>query len=350
MNVRAGIVGGTGYGALELLRLLAAHPQVQVARVYSRGDAGRSLGEVYPHLAHLDLRFAAYDPQTAADEVEVLFFATPAGVCGRAMSELAAAGALEALRVIDLSGDLRLPPDEYREWYREEPAPAEFSAAACYGLSEYNRAELAGARLVSNPGCFATAALLGALPALGAGLAEAQGVVIDGKSGVSGAGRTPGEGTHFPAANENVTPYKPGRHQHVPEIERYLTRFGELPGPARVLFQPHLLPLTRGLMCNVYLRTEASETELRAAYADAYAGAPFVRLRPAGAPLPGVKDVAGSNFCDIGLHRDERSGLLQVVSVIDNLGKGAAGQAVQNMNLTLGLPEDAGLGFVPVYP
>jgi len=346
-KLRAAIIGSTGYGGVELIRLLLRHPQVQIASVVSSTAAGTPITDGYPHLAELlPLTLDGMDSALLKSKADVVFTATPHGVSTAIVPELLEAG----LRVIDLSGDFRLQSGEvYRQWYKKEPAPPALLKQAVYGLAEVFGDEVAGARFISNPGCYPTAALLGLIPAVAAGLIQPESIIIDAKSGVSGAGRGLSLTAHYAETNENFKAYKANQHQHTPEIEQAL---GRISGRDTVVtFTPHLVPMTRGILNTMYaqLTDPLAVEDLIACYRSYYKGKAFVRIRPKG-QLPATKEVTGSNYCDIGFSVDERTGRVTIVSVIDNLVKGAAGQAVQNLNLMMGWDETLGLDVYPIYP
>lgn len=343
--MRVGVVGASGYSGIEIVRHLLRHPRVALAYLASDASAGRDLDDLYPHLRGLcSCALEPYSADSAAAAADVALVALPAGRSGQAAAELIERG----LRVIDLSGDYRLPADVYERWYGRA-APPNPAVPPVYGLPEASAQSVRDARLVANPGCYPTAALLALLPAVKAGLVARDGIVIDAKSGVSGAGRSASLDTHFSEVNENCRPYKVGVHQHTPEIEAVL---GAAAGsPVVVSFTPHLIPMTRGILATAYaqLAPGVDEADVRGAYETFYRGKPFVRLLPAGA-WPQTKAVLGSNYCDLALHVDERTRRLVALAALDNLVKGAAGQAVQNLNLMAGWPEDEGLRQVPLYP
>lgn len=346
---RVAVVGATGYAGVELVRLLVRHPEAELALVTSDSYAGIQLSRVYPHLTGIaDFELQAFDPDRVAEEANVAFLALPAGLSSTMVPSLRERG----VRVIDLGGDFRIPGPLFREWYKKDPPSEAVREEAVYGLTEWNRERVAGASFVSNPGCYPTAALLGLLPAVRNRGVEADGLIIDAKSGVTGAGRGVNLGNHFAEVAENFKAYKVAEHQHTPEIEYHLAAFGQ--GSARVSFTAHLLPMGRGILVTAYgtLTGEWREwtTErMWEVYQDAYRQEPFVRVRPAG-QWPQTKEVRGTNLCDIGLTVERRTGRMIVVSVIDNLVKGAAGQAVQNLNVMMGWPETMGLDLVPMYP
>ncbi|HEX9993629.1 MAG TPA: N-acetyl-gamma-glutamyl-phosphate reductase [Acidimicrobiales bacterium] len=342
-----GVVGASGYAGAELLRLLAAHPDLHVAWAAAASAAGTAVADRYPGLApaYGDLAFRATDE--ALDEgADVVFCALPHGESAGVALAAAAAGAV----VCDLSADFRLlDPAAYPAWYgADHPAPGELGAWA-YGLPELHRDELRGARKVAVPGCYPTAAVLALAPALAAGLVAPDGIVVDAKSGVSGAGRSPADATLFAQANESVRPYGAPSHRHTPEIEQELSRVAGR--PLVVTFTPHLVPMTRGelVTCYATLVDGADQAAVDACYRAAYASEPFVDPLPAGT-WPATRSVAGTNRALVGATVDARAGRLVVAAAIDNLGKGAAGQAVQCANLAVGLPETAGLDHLAPGP
>jgi N-acetyl-gamma-glutamyl-phosphate reductase len=327
------VLGASGYAGALAARLLHRHPGFELSAVTSRSDAGSRLADLYPyHRVPLTLEELDFDRHAKVDAAVVAY---PHGASAPVVSDLRDRG----VKVVDLSADFRLRDvGVYEEWYREHPAP-ELIGDAVYGLPELYRAEIAGADLVANPGCYPTAAILALAP-----LASARAirdVVIDAKSGVSGAGRAATDKTHFVAVDENVNAYGVPRHRHTPEIEQELAALGN---EVTITFTPHLLPLDQGelVSCYVTLTDPGLDTgEIETLYLDAYSGEPFVELTTI---PPGVRDVRESNICRISVHRDERTGRLIVFSAIDNLWKGTASQAVQNLNLMFGLPEEEGIG------
>ncbi|HEU5141433.1 MAG TPA: N-acetyl-gamma-glutamyl-phosphate reductase [Bacillales bacterium] len=345
MNI--GIVGATGYGGADLIRILQNHPEVDSLQLYSSSQPGEPIRDSFPHLQRLpEAGLQEIDPVSMGKSLEVVFMATPAGISSELTPELLA----EGLRVIDLSGDFRIKDSKiYETWYGKKPAPPEWVAKAVYGLTEWTKEEIRDAQLLANPGCYPTATLLGLLPLAQRSLLKQNSIIIDAKTGVSGAGRGFSTATHFSETNENFKVYKVNRHQHTPEIEQELSRWNQQVEP--VTFSPHLVPMTRGIMATIYAEVTEStmEEELRKTFQDSYRNAPFVTVREAG-NFPETKQVYGSNQCDIGISYDERTGRITIVSVIDNLMKGAAGQAVQNFNVMFGFDETTGLGLLPVYP
>ena len=327
----AAVIGATGYTGALSAALLWRHPSIDLVAVTSRSDVGRRLDDLYPrHRVPLTLEELDLDRHGAVDAVIVAY---PHGASAGVVAALRARGA----RVVDLSADFRLRDlDVYRRWYGDHGAP-ELLDGAVYGLTELYRERVADAELVANPGCYPTATLLALAPLARAGLIDD--VVVDAKSGVSGAGRAPSEQVHFVTADENVNAYGVPAHRHAPEIVQELTALG---APVQATFVPHLLPLDQGELVSCYVTPtrEAGADELAQLYADAYVGEPFVELtdRP-----PGVRDVRDTNVCRISVHPDPRTGKVIVFGAIDNLWKGAASQAVQNLNLMLGLGEGEGI-------
>ncbi|MFD2116961.1 N-acetyl-gamma-glutamyl-phosphate reductase [Paenibacillus yanchengensis] len=346
-QLRVAIVGSTGYGGVELVRLLASHPQAKVTSVISSSSAGTPFSDGFPHLQHIrEELLDDVDPALIRTKADVVFLATPAGVAAKITPAFLQAG----LKVIDLSGDYRLKsPALYEEWYKKPAAEEPYLSEAVFGLAEIYGERVKGAALISNPGCYPTATLLGLVPAIKAGFIDPASIIIDAKSGVSGAGRGVSLGTHYSELNENFKAYKLNQHQHIPEIEMVLSDVAEK--PVVTTFSTHLVPMTRGIMSTMYANIVGERTteQFIASYKEFYADRQFVRIRPAGL-LPATKEVWGSNYCDIGFAVDTRTNRVTIVSVIDNLVKGAAGQAIQNMNLMMGWDESLGLQFVPAYP
>jgi N-acetyl-gamma-glutamyl-phosphate reductase len=346
-EIRAAIVGSTGYGGVELIRLLQGHPHVRITSVISSSSAGAPIADGFPHLTEIMVEaLEGVDVELMRQKADVVFLATPAGVSAELAPQLLAAG----LKVIDLSGDFRLKSAaQYEQWYKRKAADEAYLAKAVFGLAEVFGDEVKGADFISNPGCYPTATLLGLIPAVAAGWIDPATLIVDAKSGVSGAGRGLSLGVHYSEVNENFSAYKVNKHQHIPEIEQALSRVAGK--PVVTTFTTHLVPMTRGIMATMYgsLTERRSDEDFIDLYRKYYEGRRFVRIRGKG-KLPATKEVWGSNYCDIGFAVDERTGRVTIVSVIDNLVKGAAGQAIQNLNLMMGWDETAGLLFAPVYP
>ncbi len=339
-KMKVGIINVTGYTGTELARLLWQHQGVEIASVTGRSAVGQKLGQVFPHLSDLDLVI-----QSGVADVDLVFSAMPHKVSAEAVVDALKRG----IKVVDLSADFRLKDAvEYERWYEtSHPAP-ELLGEATYGLTELNRPQVASSRLVANPGCYPTSVILALAPALKQGVIGPQ-IIIDSKSGVSGAGRTLTIETHFPEVNENVSAYALEGHRHLPEMVQELQKFAaEL--PLKVTFLPHLVPMTRGILSSCYARLLQSDTDgeqVRELYRDFYRGEPFVRVVDS---PPQTKQALGTNLCLIYPTVDLRAGRLIVISCIDNLIKGGAGQAIQNMNLMLGFAETMGLEMPAVYP
>ncbi|MGM0852164.1 MAG: N-acetyl-gamma-glutamyl-phosphate reductase [Bacillota bacterium] len=344
MNV--GIVGSTGYGGVELHRLLSNHPNVDDCILYSSSLEGAPYADQYPHLINLSHEVVNPIKIEEMKQLDFVFLAVPSGVSKELSQKLLG----EKAKVIDLSGDLRLKnPQEYEEWYKGESASSDVLQKAVYGLTECNRQSIQEAELIANPGCFPTASLLGLAPLFHHELVEPHSIIIDAKTGLSGAGRKATQSSHFSETQENLRIYKVHQHQHTPEIEQQLNEWNSEAGP--ITFTTHLIPMTRGIMATMYTELNNTYTteQLHNIYQDYYEKHPFIRIRPVG-QFPSTKEVFGTNFCDISIKVDSRTNRVTIVSVIDNLLKGAAGQAVQNMNVMLGLDETTGLYHYPIYP
>ncbi|MCA0988262.1 N-acetyl-gamma-glutamyl-phosphate reductase [Guptibacillus algicola] len=345
--MKAGIVGASGYSGLELIRILLNHPNITIDTIVSPSNAEVKVEEIFPHLTDIvTIQFDSLDCQMLANRVDVVFFATPAGVSSESIPTLIDLGVL----CIDLSGDFRLKGEGlYEEWYKHASPPMKTLEKAVYGLPEFYREEISTATLIANPGCYPTATLLGILPIIKQKWADPTTLIVDGKSGLSGAGRKMSQVTHYTEANENMSAYKLGKHQHIPEIEEVLR--DQIDKDVQVSFSTHLIPLTRGMMCTMVIDLTEDKTsfEIIDYYRSFYKDHPFIRIMPEG-KWPNTKGVSGSNYCDIGISVDSRTTRLTVISVIDNLMKGAAGQAVQNMNLRFGLQERTGLELSPIFP
>ncbi len=344
--VKVAVVGASGYTGVELVRLLDGHPQVELSCVTSRQSAGEELAAVFPSLIErIALRCDPLDIALIAAKADCVFTALPHKTAMTVVPELLAAGKT----VVDLSADYRLRDAKvYKAWYQEHSSP-ELIGEAVYGLPELYREQVRGARLVANPGCYPTSVALALAPLLKKKLIDPATLVIDSKSGTSGAGRSAKVGSLFCEVNEGFKAYGVASHRHTPEIEQTLT---DLAGqPIMVSFTPHLLPINRGILSTCYasLSEKRTTAELVEIFRQHYQGEFFVRVHPEGG-LPNAAYVRGSNFCDIGVVSDPRTGRVIVVSAIDNLVKGAAGQAIQNMNLMFGFEESTGLTGLPVFP
>lgn len=341
--LKVGIVGGTGYTGVELLRLLAGHPQAELRAITSRADAGTPVGQMFPSLrGYVDLSFTHPDA-AHLDQCDVVFFATPNGIAMQQTHSLLEAG----VKVIDLAADFRIKDiAEWEKWYGMTHACPDLAAEAVYGLPEVNREKIRQARLVANPGCYPTAVQLGFIPLLEAGLIEENSLIADSKSGVSGAGRKAEVHTLFSEASDNFKAYGVAGHRHLPEIKQGLANV--LGKPVGLTFVPHLTPMIRGIHATLYGRLK-KDADLQTLFEQRYAYEAFVDVLPAGS-MPETRSVRGSNTCRIAVHRPQGGDTVVVLSVIDNLVKGAAGQAVQNMNIMFGLPESTGLNVVPLLP
>jgi N-acetyl-gamma-glutamyl-phosphate reductase len=342
-NIKVGIVGGTGYTGVELLRLLAQHPQAELVAITSRKEAGMPVAELFPSLrGKVDLAFTE-PSQASLGQCQVVFFATPNAVA----MEQAAALLEQGVKVIDLSADFRIKdvPD-WERWYKARHASPGLVAEAVYGLPELQREAIRGARLIANPGCYPTAVQLGFMPLLEAGVVDTQTLIADAKSGVSGAGRKAEVNILFAEAGDNFHAYGIPGHRHLPEIRQGLA--GMAGHAVGLTFVPHLTPMIRGIHATLYARI-TKETDVQALFEQRYANEPFVDVLPPGSH-PETRSVRAANSCRIAVHRPQGGSMLVVCSVIDNLVKGAAGQAIQNMNLMFGLPEQSGLQQLAVLP
>ncbi|ARP49546.1 MULTISPECIES: N-acetyl-gamma-glutamyl-phosphate reductase [Caproicibacterium] len=342
MTVKAGIIGATGYAGAELVRILSGHPQVQLAAVSSVSFQGKPLSAVYPAYYGL-CDMVCGTQEEVVQKSDAVFAALPHGLSQPLAKECHDAGKV----FIDLGADFRLERlDEYEHWYGVKAVYPDLHAEAVYGLPEFFREQIRGKKLIANPGCYTTAVPLALVPALKAGLISNDGIIADCKSGVTGAGRKMTQDTHYPELNEGMHAYKVGGHRHTPEIEQTLRRVcGE---EVTVTFTPHLLPVNRGILATCYAHLTPGTTleQLQKVYEEFYKNEFFVRVLPQGMRAD-IHHVRYSNFCEIELHIDPRTQMLVAVSALDNMVKGAAGQAVQNMNLSLGLPEKTGLTMFP---
>ena len=346
--VRVAILGASGYGGGELLRLLADHPGAEVTFLGAKDSAGRTLAEVHPHLASSSAGSATLlpiDPGAIVAAADVVFSALPNGMSAGIAPALLEAG----VRVIDLAGDFRLPAEAYPEWYGFDHPAKEWLDKAVYGLPELFGERVPGAQLIANPGCYPTPVILGLAPLLAAGLVVPDAIRVDGKTGLSGAGKSANDATIYNATEESVRPYRVPAHQHTPEMERGLELATGL--TPSVLFVPHLVPTVRGVLTTSYatLAEGATTGSLTEALEAAYAGAPFVRVMPPGGMVDS-KRTRGTNVVELQAVADPRTGTAVIVGAVDNLVKGAAGQAIQNFNLANGFDEATALPTLAVYP
>lgn len=341
--IKVGVVGGTGYTGVELLRLLAQHPKVKLDAVTSRGEAGQKVADLFPNLRrHVDIAFSAPDFDTLK-ACDVVFYATPNGVAMEQVPALLDAG----VKVIDLAADFRLKDAAlWSKWYGKPHAASFLLEEAVYGLPEINREQIKNARLVANPGCYPTAVQLGFAPLLKAGVIDPTRLIADAKSGVSGAGRGASVAHLMCEASESFKAYGVSGHRHLPEITQGLNALSD--GQVKLTFVPHLTPMIRGIHATLYAEL-TKEVDLQSLFEQHFADEAFVDVMPAGA-LPETRSVKGSNMCRIAVYQPQGQNTVVVLSVIDNLVKGAAGQAVQNMNILFDLAEDAGLTQVALLP
>ncbi|MCF8468541.1 MAG: N-acetyl-gamma-glutamyl-phosphate reductase [Sneathiella sp.] len=347
-KIKAGILGASGYTGAEAMRLLLRHPNVEIAFLTADRKAGQPVEEVYPHLGGYGLPDMVSVEEAGWASVDVVFCGLPHGTTQEIIASLPG-----SVKVVDLSADFRIEdPATYAEWYGHEHRALHLQKEAVYGLTELNRKAIASARLVACPGCYPTAALLSLLPLVSRGLIDADDLVIDAKSGVTGAGRGLKQNTLFSEAGEGLSPYSIAKHRHAPEIEQEVAKaIGRSAGDVRVNFVPHLVPMSRGELITAHVRLTAGKTvaDLRAAFDAAYNGEPFIRPLGEGA-IPHTQMVRGSNNCVINVFADRIPGRATVIAAIDNLVKGSSGQAVQNMNLMFGLEETLGLEQAPLFP
>ncbi len=341
-KIKAAVVGATGYAGAELVRLLALHPNVEIIGLSSVSFEGKEIAEIYPNFKKIGLPTLT-DADTAISDADVVFASLPHGLSEPIAEKCLANGTL----LIDLGADFRLESeDEYKEWYKKPFDKPELHNGAVYALPELFRDRIKDAKIIANPGCYPTAASLALAPALKRGFIETDGIIIDAKSGVTGAGRGLTQTTHYPEANESIFAYKIGAHRHTPEIEQSLSHAAGQ--PIKVVFVPHLLPVNRGIEETIYAKLKGGVTieEIRKAYETFYQNEPFVRIEASGASAQ-IRNVTRSNYCDISIHGDMRTGTLILCSCIDNMVKGAAGQAIQNMNIHFGFSEECGIDALP---
>jgi len=345
---RVAIAGASGYAGAELVRLAAAHPHYDITAVTSEKSAGQPVSSVFPSLTGvIGHRFEALAPEALAERADAVFLALPHTKSQDPVAVCRKAGQL----VVDLSADYRLKNvAAYESWYQTPHTHPDLLQDAVYGLPELHRDQIAQAKLVASPGCYPTAAILQLAPLIANKLVQTDMIVIDAKSGISGAGRSPALPYHFPEAHESLEPYKIGSHRHTPEIEQELSGIIGTTGAVTVTFTPHLVPMNRGILSTAYgkLTRDISRSDLRALYKEFYKGERFVRLYEDAVPNP--RYIKGSNYCDIGVFTDSRTGWVVTVAAVDNLVKGAAGQAIQAMNLMMGIPEESGLTAPSSYP
>jgi N-acetyl-gamma-glutamyl-phosphate reductase len=344
-KIRAAVLGASGYTGADLIRLAARHPNIALTTLIAKGHAGQTLAQVFPHFATLDLPSLVTSDQVDWSKIDVAFCGLPHATAHSEIAKLP-----ERVKVIDMSADFRLrDPAVYAEWYGGEHGAPHLLKCAVYGLSEHYAQQIKSARLVACPGCYPTAVLLALLPLAKGELIKVDGVIIDAKSGVSGAGRSLKQNILFAEAGEGLSPYGIGNHRHVPEIEQELG--AAVSGRVTINFTPHLVPMSRGELCNCYveLSGKTSAGDLRQALGEAYAASSFVQVVEEGT-IPATQHVRGSNQCHISVFADRIKGRAIVISVIDNLVKGSAGQALQNFNLMYGFDETIGLEQLPLFP
>jgi len=350
MNIKVGVVGGTGYTGVELLRLLISHPNVDIKMITSRAEVGNNIADMFPNLrGHLDLQFAPMESK-ALKTCDLVYFATPNGIAMQWVPELIAAG----VRVIDLAADFRLKDaDEWQKWYDQTHSCPDLLQDAVYGLPEINRGQIKNAQLIANPGCYPTAVQLGFLPLLEQGLVDLDSLIADCKSGVSGAGRKADIGVLLCEAGENFKAYSVSGHRHQPEIKQgmefVLSQHGHLDQPVDFTFVPHMTPMARGIHATLYARLNDADIDLNQVFMERYVNEDFVDVMPSGSH-PETRSVRGANTCRIAVHHSKGSNRVVILSVIDNLVKGAAGQAVQNMNIMFGFDEKSGLQGIALIP
>jgi len=341
--IKVGVVGGTGYTGVELLRLLAMHPNVALQVVTSRSEKGTRVSDMFPNLrGHVDIEFSDPDVDVLV-QCDLVFFATPNGVAMKMVPKLLSKG----VKVIDLAADFRLKSaEEWERWYGMPHACPELLSEAVYGLPEFFREQIKGASLVANPGCYPTSVQLGYAPLMKLGLIDANNLIADCKSGASGAGRNPSVGFLLGECSESVKAYAVAGHRHNPEITQGLNTIAS---GVNLTFVPHLMPMIRGIHSTLYATLLEEKVDLQAIYEQHYANEPFVDVMPAGAQ-PETRSVKGSNMCRLAIHRPNNGKTVVILSVIDNLLKGAAGQAIQNMNILFDLGETKGLESIAILP
>jgi len=341
---KVAVLGASGYTGSDLLRLLLVHPNVEITHLTAEKHAGKMISDVFPHLkGFLDLELKPLKPKSIPKDIDIVFAALPHGTSAKVIKELYE----RDIKIIDLGADFRLSNKNYKKWYGEHPCP-ELIKKAVYGITELNRHKVKKAKLVANPGCYPTSSILGLAPLLINKIADHASIIIDSKSGVSGAGRSPSLDYHYSEVNEGMKAYKVGEHRHMPEIEEALSNYSGL--KVKVSFTPHLIPMDRGILSTIYVNLNKSLTtkKLIDIYNEHYKDERFVRISPENV-YPSTNQVRGSNYCDIGVKVNSNNTAV-IVSVIDNLVKGASGQAIQNMNVMMGYEETTGLEMSPVFP
>lgn len=339
------ILGASGYTGVELIRILVNHPNVKISYITAEKHAGKKVSEVFPHLKGIfDLKLEKLDPKKVPDDIDIVFAALPHGASAEVIHEIYK----RKIKIIDLGADFRLNEGNYRKWYGDHPC-SDMLEDAVYGISELNKEQIAESNLIANPGCYPTASILPLAPLLKENIVDESSIIIDSKSGISGAGRSPSLDLHFCEVSEGFKAYKVAEHRHSPEIEQHLSEYSKK--DVNIIFTPHLIPIDRGIFSTIYVKTDKEYTtsELLQKLKDFYKNSHFIRIYDEG-QFPNISYIRGSNFCDIGIKSIPEKKSAVIVSVIDNLVKGAAGQAVQNMNIMTDLPETTGLNLNPVYP
>ena len=346
-KIRIGVLGASGYTGADLVRLAARHPNIEIVALTANTHAGKAMAEVFPHFFMLDLPKLVEWEKVDWSGLDAAFCGLPHGTTQEITAAVLTAN--PRVKVIDMSADFRLRDmATYAEWYGHEHRAPKLQGEAVYGLTEIYREKIRSARLIACPGCYPTAALLALVPIAKAGLIDASDIVIDAKSGVTGAGRGLKQSTLFSEAGEGLSPYSVGKHRHAPEIEQEIS--AAVGAAVTVNFTPHLIPMSRGELCTSYVRLKGGTADdLRAALETAYGNEPFVHVAPKGV-LPQTQNVRGSNYVQVGVVADRIKGRAIVISVLDNLVKGSAGQALQNMNIAFGLEETTGLLQLPLFP
>ncbi|MHA1669156.1 MAG: N-acetyl-gamma-glutamyl-phosphate reductase [Promethearchaeota archaeon] len=347
MMIKAGIMGATGYVGQELVRILYHHPEVEIQALFSKNHNNQVYNSIYENFNKIcEMKCDENELEIIAKQLDIIFLALPHGVTSKLLTD----SIVKNVKVIDLSADFRLNSvEDYEEWYDFKHSNKDLLNKAVYGLSEWKRKQISDSRLIANPGCYPTCALLCLLPLIKEGILDVENIIIDAKSAVSGAGRSLNLITHFTECNESIKAYSITSHRHTPEIEQQLSELYEK--EIQVTFTPHLIPMNRGILCTCYgnINHSYNYDEIKSIYEKYYHNEFFIRLKKKGV-FPETKWVKGSNYCDIGFTLHERTGKIIIIGAIDNLIKGAAGQAVQNMNLMFNLEENIGLKSIPMFP